>query len=97
MNYCPECGSELKEEFKVCPYCGFTLSSFSSKTEQETDMGSQKDKKIQELEEKIQELEKNTTVFSNFTGSNWPYFMVIFFFTGFFMIIFFIMFFVFRR
>ena len=31
MNYCPECGRDIKEDWKKCPYCGFNLEELKRK------------------------------------------------------------------
>jgi uncharacterized membrane protein YvbJ len=36
VKYCPNCGTELKNEFKYCPSCGFNLQDLNVQQEQET-------------------------------------------------------------
>jgi len=48
--YCRNCGSEIDEDVKVCPYCG-RINNISEVIQQ-------KDVKIQEMEQKISELEQ---------------------------------------
>jgi uncharacterized membrane protein YvbJ len=99
MNYCPECGLELKEKFRVCSYCGFTLSSISKTLEKNLGDLSQKDKKIQELEAKIKKVESTSGNNINFfLGKNtWQFGMIFFIIAAFFIFFFFIIFFVLRR
>ncbi|MFX1326241.1 MAG: zinc-ribbon domain-containing protein [Promethearchaeota archaeon] len=47
--YCTNCGAEIGEHVKTCPYCG--------KPNEKKDFMVQKDIKIQELEQKIVQLE----------------------------------------
>lgn len=35
LMYCPMCGSKVKEDFKVCPYCSHTLKPKCEKCGQE--------------------------------------------------------------
>lgn len=99
MNYCPECGSELKEKFRVCFYCGFIFSSISKIIEKSLEEISQKDKKIQELEAKIKKIESTSgNNINSFLGKNtWQFGMIFFFIAAFFIFFFSIMFFVLRR
>lgn len=48
--YCRNCGSEIGENVKVCPYCGRENNTY--------EVIQQKDAKIQQMEQKISELEK---------------------------------------
>jgi uncharacterized membrane protein YvbJ len=49
--YCQNCGSEIEQNTKICPYCGEQNNI--------TEVLSEKDKKIKELEQKILNLEQN--------------------------------------
>jgi len=65
--YCRNCGSEIDENAKVCPYCG--------RMNDVSEVIPQKEIKIQELEQKVSELEqivkkgsksRNKTIKENF-------------------------------
>lgn len=64
MNFCPECGSKIEENSKVCQFCGYSFTSLSK-----TESSSDKDKRIQELEKKIARLEKSSQSKQKSSGS----------------------------
>jgi len=47
--YCQNCGSEIGEKAKICPYCG--------ELNKNSEIVREKDMKIQEMEQKMAELE----------------------------------------
>ena len=47
--YCQNCGAEIGNDAKVCPYCGVSV--------QNAQIIEENDKKIEEMEKKIQHLE----------------------------------------
>ena len=78
MNYCQNCGAKIELNINICPYCGQT---YDKKEEI-----SEKDLKIQELEQKITNLKKKRSFTMGFPAQNMKYFwvmaiiMIIFFF-----------------
>ncbi|MFX0083588.1 MAG: zinc-ribbon domain-containing protein [Candidatus Hodarchaeota archaeon] len=48
--FCQNCGSEIDQNYQICPYCGQKNSS--------SDTMNEKDIKIRELEQKVAELEQ---------------------------------------
>ncbi|MBD3195842.1 MAG: zinc-ribbon domain-containing protein [Candidatus Lokiarchaeota archaeon] len=87
MNYCPNCGGEVKDKSKYCILCGYDLVK--------TEIDNSKDERIKELEEKIARLEKTKANPSSQDGTqtnSWmfimPIFIVAFFFLFIFMIVF---------
>lgn len=84
--YCTNCGADIGENVKTCPYCG--------KSNEKKDLMEQKDMKIQELEQKIVQLEakiagNKESHLGLFGGNRWMFLVFIF------PLVFFIMFFTF--
>jgi uncharacterized membrane protein YvbJ len=90
MMYCQNCGAKIEDNVNICPFCGFSNEGDNEFT--------QKDRKIQELQEKITELEQtvsNTTVNENDRGfNNKMMFAFIFILPIAFLVFFFVLFFI---
>jgi uncharacterized membrane protein YvbJ len=65
--YCQHCGSELEQNYRICPYCGQNVSSSN------VDIMDEKDIKIRELEQKIANLEQIIRQKSSSKEKNWPF------------------------
>jgi len=89
--YCMNCGSEIGENVDICPFCG--------KSNKRPDLLTQKEKKIQDLEQKVKQLEESLVkkeklgggMFGNFNFQPWifitPIVFVILFFVLFFVLV----------
>ena len=88
--FCQNCGAKIEDDVVVCPFCGFSNESNHKL--------SQKDLKIQELQEKIMQLEQtvsNTSVNKKDRGlNNRMMFAFIIIFPMAFLIFFFLLFFI---
>jgi hypothetical protein len=62
--YCQNCGAEVDQNYRICPYCGQSNRS---------DITDEKDIKIRELEQKVSELEQKIRVGSKSEDKKWPF------------------------
>jgi uncharacterized membrane protein YvbJ len=87
--FCKYCGSEIEDNIKVCPFCG--------KSNEKPDLLTQKENKIQDLEQKVkileERLEKNNRPRRNFFG-DFNFLPWIFIVPVVFVVLFFVLFFV---